>query len=187
MSNLPIWTWGIFNLLIGIWEIYIFINRSNLVLEKESLWEKISNGTTSINTFFVDAWAEYTKVDSRYIKQYSPTQYVWGFELTNAVLAIVFILVLFMKNGKTEKDIKSKTKWIKYILVLELINCILYFLTLGIEIINDIINNKNDSNSILNNIKQYAAGWKIPVYYLISFIWIIVPLICYYIVSRYSI
>ena len=159
MNKLSLYSWAIFNLFIGIWEIYIFIERDKLVLEKQSFWNKINNGNTSINTLLIDAWSEYTKVDSRYIKKYSPSQYVWIFELLNAFLAIIFIIVLFMKN----------IKWIKYILLLELINCILYFLTLGIEISN--------SDTILNNIKNYASFWMIPVYYLISSIWIIVPII----------
>ena len=165
MNKLSLYSWAIFNLFIGIWEIYIFIERSNLILEKQSFWNKIRNGTISINTFFIDAWSEYTKVDSRYIKKYSPSQYVWVFELLNAFLAIVFIFVLFMKNSK----------WIIFILLLQLINCILYFLTLGIEIINN-DNNNNDNNLILNNIKNYTSQWMIPVYYLISSIWIIVPM-----------
>jgi len=161
MNKLSLYSWAIFNLFIGIWEIYIFIERNNLVLEKQSFWDKIRNGTIYINTLFIDAWSEYTKVDSRYIKQYSPSQYVWIFELLNAFLAIVFIFVLIMKN----------IKWIIFILLLQLINCILYFLTLGIEIIN------SDNNIILNNINIYSSLWMIPVYYLISSIWIIVPMI----------
>jgi len=171
MNKLSLYSWVIFNLFIGIWEIYIFIERDKLVLEKQSFWNKINNGNISINTLFIDAWSEYTKVDSRYIKKYSPYQYVWIFELLNAFLAIIFIIVLFMKN----------IKWIKYILLLELINCILYFLTLGIEISNsdsdNDYNNNINSNTILNNIKNYASFWMIPVYYLISSIWIIVPIL----------
>ena len=60
--------WGIFNLFVGIWEIYAFANRDKLVLIPETIWNKIKNGSTTIKTFWLDAWIEYCKVDSRYIR-----------------------------------------------------------------------------------------------------------------------
>jgi len=160
--------WSIFNLLVGIWEVYAFINRKQLVLSKDSIWKKISNGTTTIHTFWIDAWSEYCKVDSRYIKTYSKYQYVWFFEILNFVLAILFILsILYLSS-------KKKTSFLKTILIISIINCFCYYLTLVIEIYNN-----NNNNIILENIKTYATTWMIPVYYLICSIWLIVPTILY--------
>ena len=39
--------WGIFNLFIGLWEIYAFTNRDKLLLTPDSLWKKIMNGSTT--------------------------------------------------------------------------------------------------------------------------------------------
>ena len=157
--------WAIFNLLIGIWEVYAFINRKQLVLSKDSIWKKISNGTTTLHTFWIDAWSEYCKVDSRYIETYSKYQYVWFFELLNSVLAILFILsILYLSS-------KKKNSFIKMILLISIINCICYYLTLVIETYTN--------NIILENIKTYASTWMIPVYYLICSIWLIIPTILY--------
>ena len=153
--------WAIFNLFTGIWEIYAFTNRNKLLLNSESIWDKFNNGTVTIKSFWIDAWIEYCKVDSRYIKQYSPLEYVWGFELFNALIAILFVFFLITQN----------MKMLKLILLLSIINCICYFLTLIIEIYKNKI--------IQDNIKQYASRWMIPTYYFISSIWIIIPTIMY--------
>jgi hypothetical protein len=139
--------WIIFNILIGIWEIYIFLNRDKLYLEKESIF----SSKKKINNFFIDGWAEYCKVDSRYI--YKP--YVWSFELINALLAFVLLAVMFYPN------------WIKLILILQIINCSGYFLTLLLELLQ--------KNEIYVNLKKYSSFWMIPTYYFISFIWILIP------------
>ena len=157
--------WAIFNLLAGIWEIYAFTNRKYLFLSMDSIWKKISNGTTTLHTFWIDAWSEYCKVDSRYIETYSKYQYVWFFELLNSVLAILFILsILYLSS-------KKKNSFIKMILLISIINCICYYLTLVIETYTN--------NIILENITTYASTWMIPVYYLICSIWLIIPTILY--------
>jgi hypothetical protein len=157
----PFWTWAIINLLVGVWEVYTFKERSNLVLENQTIWSKMIKGEVTIKSFWLDAWSEYTKVDSRYIKEYSPSEYVWAFELLNATLAVLFIVSLIMK----------KLKWIKWILGLQILNCFLYFLSLGIE--------AGTNSTILNNMKTFASVWMFPVYYLICAIWLIVPIILY--------
>ena len=119
-----LWIWGIFNLFIGIWELYAFANRDKLLLTLDTIWKKIKDGTTTFKTFWIDAWIEYCKVDSRYIKQYSRLEYVWVFEIINAILSIFFILFLLQKNIEI----------LKIILLLIIINCIYYFTTLILEI-----------------------------------------------------
>jgi hypothetical protein len=158
-----LWIWGIFNLFIGIWEIYAFANRDKLLLTPDTIWNKIKNGTTTFKTFWIDAWIEYCKVDSRYIKKYSQLEYVWVFEIINAILSIFFIIFLLQKN----------IDLLKIILLLIIINCICYFGTLILEIY------ENEKQIILQNIKQYASRWMIPAYYFISSIWIIIPTIMY--------
>ena len=146
--------WAIFNVLIGLWEIYIFQNRSKLYLEQESIF---SSGK-KISNFFIDGWAEYCKVDSRYIIK----PYVWGFELLNAILAFAFIIsVMFYPN------------WMKFVLILQIVNCSGYFLTLLLELLQ--------KNEVYVNLKKYSSLWMIPTYYFISFIWILVPS---YIISK---
>ena len=61
--------------------------------------------------------------------------------------------------------------FIKGILILQIISCSLYFITLLLEYIyNDLF---------VKNIKTYAKNWMFPVYYGISSIWIILPLYLY--------
>ena len=150
------WIWGIINLLTGIWEIYIYNNRHLLQLEKISIWDKIDKGKVNIKNFWVEGFSEYSKVDSRYIIKH----YVWLFELINAFLSILFIILLGSHHYKS----------LNLILLLIIINCVLYFLTLFIEIY--IIKDVN----IINNIKTYAKPWMLNIYYLISSIWIFAPL-----------
>lgn len=179
------WFWTIFNLFIGIWELYAFSNRDKLSLSNDTLWNKIKNGTTTFKTFWIDAWIEYCKVDSRYIKKYSPLEYVWGFEICNFILAtLLFIVVIYITINIQNKNIQIKNiqikntlNIIKIILLLSIVNCFLYFLTLGIEICSEIYNNTN--NTILENIKLYASRWNLLIYYLISSIWLIIPFILY--------
>jgi len=154
------WIWGILNLLTGFWEIYVYNNRNLLQLEKTSIWEKINKGQINIYNFWLEGFSEYSKVDSRYIIKH----YVWLFELFNAFISIIFIIILISKNYNL----------LKLVLILSIINCILYFLTLFIEIY--IIEDEN----IIKNIQKYSKNWMLLAYYLISSIWIFVPLYLYY-------
>jgi hypothetical protein len=156
-NKLIFWIWGIINLLTGIWELYAYNNRKKLKLENITIWEKINLGQINIYNFWLEGFSEYSKVDSRYIIKH----YVWLFELINAFISILFILFLISKNYEL----------IKIILIISIINCLLYFLTLFLEIYE--IKDKN----IINNIKQYSKNWMLPIYYLISSIWLFVPII----------
>lgn len=150
-----LWVWAIFNLCIGMYEIYVYKNKHKLRLNQESIWSIWNNYKG--NDIFIQAWNDYCKVDSRYI--YKP--YVWSFELLNAGLSLLFIIALFI-NKKTS---------IKNILFLQLINCSLYFLTLVLEMLYN--------KSFAKNIKTYAKPWMIPLYYGISLIWIFIPYYLY--------
>jgi hypothetical protein len=151
------WLWAILNLGAGIWEIYAFQNRNKLKLETITLWEKISKCQINIRNFWIEGWSEYCKVDSRYIYK----QYVWGFELLNAVLAIMFIIALTCKSYIT----------LKLVLGISIINCLIYFITLFWEVYFS----SSIENIIKENMKKYAKKWMFPIYYLISGIWLIVP------------
>jgi len=151
--------WGIINFITGLWEIYVYINRNSLRLENKTIWDKISENKINFYNFWIEGFSEYSKVDSRYIIK----QYVWFFELFNAIISILFIILLFMQ----------KYELLKILLLLTFVNCILYFATLFMEIY--IIKDEK----IINNIKQYAKIWMLFVYYLISSIWIFVPLYLY--------
>ena len=155
INNLLLWIWGIINFLTGLWELYVYTNRKKLRLETTTIWDKMNDGKINSSNFWLEGFSEYSKVDSRYIIKH----YVWIFELINAFISILFILFLVCKNYEL----------VKLILMISIINCILYFLTLFIEIYC------NEDKSIINNIKQYSKKWMLPVYYLISSIWIFVP------------
>ena len=160
-----LWFWAIFNLLIGIYEFYSYKNKDKLKLDNSSIWDRNiklndndNNSNSNSNTnIFIESWNEYCKVDSRYIIKH----YVWIFELLNLGLATLFIITL----------IANKNLYIKLILILQIVNCSLYFFTLLLEFMyNDIF---------AKNIKTYAKAWMFPVYYGISSIWIILPLYLY--------
>jgi hypothetical protein len=155
INNLLLWSWGIINFLTGVWEFYAYTNRKKLRLETTTIWEKMNDGKINVSNFWLEGFSEYSKVDSRYIIKH----YVWIFELINAFISIIFILCLACK----------KYELLKLILIISIINCILYFLTLFIEMYYI------EDKTIMNNIKQYSKKWMLPVYYLISSIWIIVP------------
>ena len=154
-----VWFWAIFNILIGIYEFYSYRNRDKLKLDNSSIWDKNVkdlNGADN-NDIFIESWNEYCKVDSRYIIK----PYVWFFELLNLGLATLFIIFL----------ITNQIMFVKLILILQIISCSLYFITLIFEFIyNDVF---------IKNIKTYAKNWMFPVYYGISSIWIILPLYLY--------
>ena len=152
-----VWFWAIFNILIGIYEFYSYRNRDKLKLDNSSIWDRKIVHDNNKCDIFIESWNEYCKVDSRYIIK----PYVWLFELLNLVLATLFIITLIMNN----------LLFIKGILILQIISCSLYFMTLLFEYIyNDLF---------VKNIKTYAKAWMFPIYYGISSIWIFLPLYLY--------
>ena len=156
-----LWVWAIFNLCIGMYEIYVYKNKDKLRLNEMSIWNNYKG-----NDIFIEAWNDYCKVDSRYIYKH----YVWIFELLNAGLSVLFIIALFINKKTYIKNIS-----ITNILFLQLINCSLYFLTLVLEMLYN--------KSFAKNIKTYAKTWMIPLYYGISLVWIFIP---YYLYSSLS-
>ena len=143
-----LWIWIIFNIFIGLYEIYCYNNKLQLNLNKFPKW----------NSSIIATWNEYCRVDPRYVYK----EYVWYFELLNAFYAFILIFILIFYK---------KLKLVKYILLLEIISCSLYFITLFFEFLFD----KNIRNNILENST-------IPnriLYYGISSIWIIVPVYLY--------
>ena len=162
-----LWLWAVVNMLAGIWEVYAYKNRNQLKLETTTLWEKIARSEINIRNFWMEGWSEYCKVDSRYIIK----QYVWGFELLNAVIAVLFICALCLYNSKSYSILKI-------LLGVSIVNCVLYFITLIWEVyLGDTYTGKE--NIIKENMKKNARDWMFIVYYLISGIWLIVPLWLY--------
>ena len=141
-----LWIWVIFNIFIGIYEIYCFQNRHLLSLTNIPKW----------NSSILATWNEYCRVDPRYIMKY----YVWMFELLNAFYAFLLFFLLFYNYN---------TKWIKHILFLEIISCSLYFLTLIYEYNTDpkIRDSILEKSTTTNRILYYIMSsiWIIiPVY-----------------------
>ncbi len=149
--------WAIINLFVGIWEVYVYLNRNQLKIEKESVWKKMLDRKISFSNFWIEGWSEYCKVDSRYTREFFNGGYVWLFELLNAFLAVVFIFTLAF----------GYIDIIKIILIMGIINCLGYFGTLAIEIYKCRLDNR------------FARWWQYPAYYLISGIWLLVPLCLY--------
>jgi len=146
--------WAFCNILAGIWEIYAFINRDKLKIEKMTLWEKMAiPGKITLSNFWIEGWSEYCKVDSRYIYR----QYVWFFELLNALIAPLFLIALLLNDIPV----------ILFLLLVSIINCIFYFITLFIDSI------------LCENITKYAKMWMFIIYYMISGIWLIIPSFLY--------
>ena len=139
-----LWIWVIFNIFIGIYEIYCFQNRDLLRLDTIPKW----------NSSVLATWNEYCRVDSRYIFKH----YVWTFELLNAFYAFLLVYILFYHK-----------QWIKPILFLEIISCSLYFLTLLYEYHTDSQFRENilEKSTITNRIVYYGISsiWiVVPVY-----------------------
>jgi len=157
-------SWAIINLLVGLLEVYAYVNHNLLRLEYETLWEKIAKGKITLFNFWLEGWSEYCKVDSRYIAPGSifNGSYVWYFELLNAFLSLIFIFALAFEN----------ILLLKIILFIGIINCLGYFMTLALETIYCRLESR------------FSRVWQYPMYYLISGIWLIVPLCCYEIISK---
>jgi hypothetical protein len=153
--------WAIINLAAGIWEVYAYLNRAQLKLENETVWDKMAEGKINLSNFWIEGWSEYCKVDSRYTREFFAGGYVWWFELLNAFLAVVFIFALAFGYSKI----------IKNILIIAIINCLGYFATLAIETWKCRLDNR------------FSKWWQYPIYYLISGIWVLGPWCLYEIAS----
>ncbi len=133
--------WVLFNLLISLYELYCYKNRSKLL--------------SNIN-LILDSWGEYSRVDPRYIM--NEYEYVWNFELFN-VLNTVLMTILLLTNNSC---------YIFIILGSQLIATVFYFLTL----LRDVCKYNNLKKYIIKN----STLTKRIIYYLISSLWILVPL-----------
>ncbi len=146
-----LWIFALLNVLTGFYEVYCFMHRDKFIIEKRTFWSKLYSNQLSRPS--LDPWMEYLKVDPRYITK----QYVWVFELVNAGLALLFLIALILQ----------KFNIIKYVCIILITNCSLYFLTLLFEIKND--------KKIKDSIDLYSQSW-MWIYYLISSIYLLVPL-----------
>lgn len=162
LSHPAFLAWAIVNLAAGIWEVYAYLNHALLKLEYETVWEKMAKGHITLSNFWIEGWSEYCKVDSRYTREFFDGGYVWWFELLNAFLAAVFIFSLAF----------GCTDIIKIILIIGIINCMCYFATLALE------------GALRRLDNRFSRAWQYPAYYLISGIWLLVPLCLYEMVSR---
>ena len=158
----PFIFWAIINLAAGIWEVYAYLNRFTLTLARDTVWDKMARGQINLVNFWLEGWSEYCKVDSRYIQEFSKGGYVWCFELLNAFLAVVFIFALALECHQI----------ITMILLVGIINCLGYFATLAVETVYCRLDHR------------FSSGWQYIAYYLISGIWLLVPLCLYEMVSR---
>ncbi len=137
------WLW--FNLWIAIYEIYIVYQRKTLTKEKchPGFWSK----DTTWNTFWKDAWNEYTCYsDTRYL---NPNDFVFIIELINAILVILLWFALASSNPA----------WIYILLLIQAYHCCIYFISLW-------------HNQKIN----HAYPIKLYGYLAISALWIIIPI-----------
>ena len=155
-SIIFLYIWVLFNIFIGIYEIYCYLNRNKLSLDTFPKW----------NSSIIHSWNEYCRVDPRYILKNH--HYVWYFELLNAFYAFILIFLLFIRFTPFRIE---DVHLIKYILLLEIISCSLYFITLFFEFLF----NTNISHAILEN----STITNRIIYYGISSIWICIPVYLY--------
>jgi hypothetical protein len=147
-----IWIWIIFNIFIGGYEIYCYINRDKLNIIKYPKW----------NSSIIATWNEYCRVDPRYAIK----NYVWTFEILNAYYALISLILIFIDK-----------RLIQYVLLMEIITCSIYFISLIYEYNNDI--------NIKKDILKSSTLMKRILYYGISSIWIILPLYLYYLLIKF--
>jgi hypothetical protein len=147
--------WLIFNIPIIIIELVGYKNRNDLrtLKHNESIFfQHIQN----IEEFINIIWEEYGRIDNRYLDK--NRHYVWNFELGNVILVILLGFAYFYNLNKSNLFI---------LLILQIINCILYFITY----FYDYFKYKNMRNKNIDNIFIF----KQILYLSISSIWIIVP------------
>ena len=137
------WLW--FNLWIAIYEMYIVYQRKQLKKEKcqSGFWSKMN----SFQTFWKDAWNEYTCFsDTRYLEPYD---FVFVIELINAILVLIMWFLLVIKQ----------MKGIYLLLLIQAYHCGIYFISLWY------------SQKI-----NTQVPWKTWLYLWISALWIFIPL-----------
>ena len=161
-----LWIWVIFNIGIGLYEIYCYHNRHLLTLENIPKW----------NSSIIASWNEYCRVDARYV--FPEYEYVWYFELLNAFYAFLFLFLLLFYLYKNPNQ-HIPVSLVLFLLLLEVISCSLYFLTLFYEWINP-----KEEPTIYNYFVEKSTITNRIVYYGISGIWIIVPVYLFYLFSR---
>ena len=143
------WWWAIFNLGIGVFELYCYHRRKTGYLTPLPMLQVGGDGRWSA----MQLWNEYALADPRYVLPDS--QYVWFFELVNAGLALVFFVAMCWSVN---------VRWLKLILVLQLYGCLFYFMTF---LDDDLAQRASD--------RLVHPFWR-HVYFAISSLWIITPL-----------
>lgn len=103
--------WAVFNFLIGLYELYIIINRQKLCHDS--------------NDILISGWNLYTKMDPRYCQS---VNLVYALESINAIIAILFLFVgIDVYQNRINKNVKNTA----FILsLIQLINMLVYLITL---------------------------------------------------------
>lgn len=131
-------SWIYFNIFISLYEMYIILTRKKLNKNNcsDGFWNEEDDGV-----LFHKAWQEYAcKTDERY---FDKSNYVFIFEFINVVLTLLMLVNM---------------KYVRPLLLLQLLNCSVYFTTLT-----------SDNNTYLGH-----------TYRAISALWLVVPAILLY-------
>ena len=123
--------WMIFSILIGLYELVMLLHRNYLAkmgpkLQKSNFWaRRCSVLSTFDKNWWLQSWAEYSKVDPRYL---NPNNYVHAFEFINVLTMFPMAVALF---GLLTKRIPRKKigLMIAFISVVQLTSTTLYYLT----------------------------------------------------------
>lgn len=153
--------WIFFNFIIGIYEIAGWYYNNHLYLEDTIWWNNLVECKSS--NYLIDSWSEYSKVDTRYVNK----KYVWIFEIINFITALYLVIILLnyaFNTNTTNRYDNINIITIKWIILIQLLNCVGYFASLFYEFLVDRV-----------NITRYAKWWMYLLYYGISSIWIIIP------------
>jgi len=166
LCNNNILAWLIFNIPIIIIEIVGYKNRYELkpLKNNESIFlQPVKNTEEFINKI----WEEYGRIDSRYLDK--NRHYVWNFELGNVILTLLLGFAYFYNS----KNSKNSNNWIKTFLILQILNCILYFITYFYDYIKNW--KSNLKNKMENKNIDYIFIFKQVLYLSISSTWIFIP------------
>ena len=123
-----IFYWLLLNVLIGIYELVMLINRYRLnSLITPNFWSRDVPFTSSLTPgFWLSGWAEYTRFDPRY---QDPTNYVHLIELGNVVITLIPSLIIMwaILKGKMSPELYRLAIIIS---IYQLVATVIYYVTL---------------------------------------------------------
>lgn len=156
--------WWIFiNLFVAAFEVLLFLNRKSLNDEfcRTNFWSTDVRSIWDV-MYYIMIWNEYSCLaDPRYMNADDFVHYI---EFVNSILAFAMVtLVLFIKTETISENISFMFKILMVLLFVQGFNCILYFVSLYSYL------HSREFNGINTPRGQF--------YLVLSFMWVVVPLV----------